>query len=319
LLLLAVLGIGTYPFIATMDRGNNLAFMVPLLLVFVVAFARQQWLTASISIVLLCQFKPQFLLLVFALLAVREYRRAAGTAAATIALFLVSFLPFSIPVFGMSASDELRTWFDLILRVGQSQPIDSSYPINVSFARIAYLGTNLLGLNLPDSFIVSLGMGLALTLMGMVVLLGRRIPPLLVAIIAMSSSAFLSGVVAPYYLVISLPVAAVIIRETSRRPTPTDPLEFIGDLDVQPSSGPMTAVKFLMLAAVVASLTPLLIPYGALSQETAQPESVMLVYSLVPLLASALWIGVSVATIVLGIRNRANHTPSDETRVLSPS
>ena len=81
----------------------------------------------------------------------------------------------------------------------------------------------------------------------------------------------------------------------------------------------MTAVKFLMLAAVVSSLTPLLIPYGALSQETVQPESQMLVYSLVPLLASALWIGVSVATIVLGIRNRANHTPSDETRVLSPS
>ena len=87
------LGAAAIPAWAAIDRGNSAGFVVPIALVFLVALCRRRWGLVAIMVVLAALVKPQFAVLVVALLAARQWRLGglalAGVATSNIAAYLL--------------------------------------------------------------------------------------------------------------------------------------------------------------------------------------------------------------------------------------
>ena len=87
------LGAAAIPAWQTIDRGNSIGFVVPIALVFLVALRRQRWGLVAIMVVLAALVKPQFAVLVVALLAARQWRLGGlalgGVAISNVAAYLL--------------------------------------------------------------------------------------------------------------------------------------------------------------------------------------------------------------------------------------
>ena len=68
------LGVAAIPMWTAIDRGNSVGFVVPVALAFLVALCRRRWRLVAIMVVLATLVKPQFVVLVVALFAARQWR-----------------------------------------------------------------------------------------------------------------------------------------------------------------------------------------------------------------------------------------------------
>lgn len=143
---LLLLGPASLPALMTLDRGNNIAFVVPAILLFVVGALGNKTGQTVLGIVLATFFKPQYLLLVVALVALRRWRQVfVSTCIIVISqLFAYLFWPDSIP-HGALKSIELISGYD------NYASISDPYPPQVSIARgLYFLGSNFFGLGSED-------------------------------------------------------------------------------------------------------------------------------------------------------------------------
>ncbi|OBH03265.1 hypothetical protein A5696_09125 [Mycobacterium sp. E2699] len=210
-------GVAAVPAWTTVDRGNSVGFFVPIALVCLVALRRQRWGLVAIMVVLAALIKPQFGILAVALLAARKWRLGGITIGGGLICNLGAYAlwPADFPATVMQSVHNT---------LGYGSPSSSMGLLNVSFAKgLLAIPDGIEGLRsggtLPNGFLAGprsvLGYAILVLVVGSILLLGRRIPPVVVGIALLAAVSLFPAVTNSYYLVFVLPVAAVLIRDPS--------------------------------------------------------------------------------------------------------
>ena len=103
-LVLGVMGIATTPFIFAWDRGNILSLTVPFVFLAILGLVKTRHGWVVIGVIAAASIKPQFALLAFALLAVRDGRRFAIALGGSVVVVVGSYA-----LLGSDALPELRS------------------------------------------------------------------------------------------------------------------------------------------------------------------------------------------------------------------
>jgi len=211
-----VCGAAAIPVWMVLDRGNSVALLAPIGLVFLVALRRERWGLVAAMVVMASLVKPQFAVLVVVLFAVRQWRMGglatAGVVLGNIGAYLL--WPRDFPATIAQSIHGALGYGDPQLAVGMR---------NVSFGRALLLipdgiKTYQTGWGkIPDGFLAGprslAGYVVLLAVVVAVLALGPRIPPVLAGIMLLATAALFPALVFHYYLVFALPVAALVIRD----------------------------------------------------------------------------------------------------------
>ncbi len=220
------LGVAAIPIWTAIDRGNSVGFVVPIALVFLVAVCRRRWGLAAVMVVLAAMVKPHFVVLAVALFAARQWRLGTLAAAGAVITNLAAYLlwPRDFPT---TIVQSIHNMFG----VGPYQALVD--PFNISFARgLLWIPDALAGnVRIVDGiprfgevngFLAEerslIGYVILLLVVGSVVALGRRIPPVMAGIALLATASFFPAVSNRYYLVFVLPVAALLARDPDGPP-----------------------------------------------------------------------------------------------------
>ncbi|KUI15633.1 hypothetical protein AU192_07140 [Mycobacterium lehmannii] len=216
IVIFVVLGVAAIPVWAVIDRGNSAGFIVPAALGFLIALRRRQWRLAALMVVLATLVKPWFFVLVFALFASRQWRIGSfaiiGVVVSNVAAYLLwpRDFPRTIPQSVENLFHAGSSFQDLVsLR-------------NVSFGRAFALLPDTFdfirtGGKMTDGFLAGprslFGYVVMVVIVGAVLVLGRRIPPVMAGIVLLATATLFPPLAYYYYLVFVLPIAAIIVRD----------------------------------------------------------------------------------------------------------
>lgn len=217
---LIVIGLGALPVLAALDRANSAGFVVPLLVAFVLFLRRDPpWLSPAMAVGA-ALIRPQFALVLLALLALGRWRSAVAAAASIVALTVASF---ALTAGGLTAS--LSAWWTNLTQFqGGAGNITLPAPANISTAR-SLVGFGQWVGNLPGPF-GSAGDWFASTvfrnplvptallalLTAIIFFVCRRsIPRSVVIVVPLAIAATASTVSPVYYLTFAVIIAAVVI------------------------------------------------------------------------------------------------------------
>jgi hypothetical protein len=202
------------------DRANSAGFVAPIALVFLVALRRRRWGLVAIMVVLATLLKPQFAVLGVALFAARQWRLGGvalgGVVISNLAAYLLWWRDFP---------ETIRQSIHNVLDYGSSfSTLVGMY--NVSFGKaVLFIPDEIILTKLgyvPDGFLAGprslIGGVVLVAVVGGVLALGRRIPPVMVGIALLPTASLFPALVYHYYLVFVLPVAALVARDPDRPP-----------------------------------------------------------------------------------------------------
>jgi hypothetical protein len=215
-----VCGAAAIPAWMVLDRGNSVALLAPVGLVFLVALSRHRWGIVAIMVVLATLIKPQFVLLAVALFAARQWRMGGVAVAGAVTSSLAAYLlwPSNFPA---TITQSIHN------TLSYGSPQQAIGFRNVSFGRALLLIPDAVkvsqtGGKIPDDYLVgprSLAGYAALVIIVISVLaLGSRIPPVLTGIVLLAGATLFPALVFHYYLAFVLPIAAVVIRDPDGPP-----------------------------------------------------------------------------------------------------
>ena len=213
-------GIAAIPAWMAIDRGNPVALLAPVALVFLVALSRRRWGLVTIMVILAALVKPQFALLAVALFAARQWRwggiAVAGAVLSNIGAYLL--WPRDFPG---TITQSLHN----VLGFGSFHALVVHF--NVSFAKGLLMIPDGIkaretGGTIPDGFLAGprslIGYGIVVLVVVGVLALGRRIPPVMLGIVLLATAALFPALSLPYYLVFVLPIAALVVRDPDGPP-----------------------------------------------------------------------------------------------------
>jgi hypothetical protein len=213
-------GAAAVPAWVAIDRGNLVGLVAPIALVFLVALCRRRWGLVAIGVVLAALVKPQYAILVVVLFAARRWRLGGAAVAGLIFTNVAAYLlwPSDFPgTIAQSIHNAVGyTWWG---------PISGWR--NVSFANGLYWSTRkavrfLTGHNMPEGLINPaeslVGYAILVVVVVSVLVLGRRIAPIMAGIALLAAASLSPPVSWNYYLVFALPVAALVARDPSGPP-----------------------------------------------------------------------------------------------------
>ncbi|WP_264915992.1 glycosyltransferase 87 family protein [Mycobacterium kiyosense] len=223
LVIFVACGAAAIPALVDVDRGNSTGFVVPIMLVFLIALCRQRWGVVAVMVILAALVKPQFALLGVALLAARQWRLGGIAAVGGILSNLAAYLlltPHDFPRTIVQTVDNMRGHNSGNLN--QSLLLVS---YNVSFGRGLLLIPDAIKNGAGDLHVGYLsgarsliGYGVLVLIVGCLFALGRRVPPVMVGIALLATASLSPPLVYHYYLVFVLPVAALLIRDPDGPP-----------------------------------------------------------------------------------------------------
>jgi len=200
-----------------LDTGNSVGFMAPIGLVFLVALCRQRWGLVAVMVVLAALVKPQFAVLAVVLFAARQWRLGAT---AVVGVLISNFAAYLL--WPRDFPHTLGESIDAIVGYGSGTFQWTAGMWNVSFGKgllsipDAIKATTSGGI-VPDGFLAGprslLGYVVLLLVAGCVLVLGRRIPPVMVGIALLATASLFPALTNRYYLVFVLPVAALVVRD----------------------------------------------------------------------------------------------------------
>ncbi len=260
IMILALFGVGAVPALMALDRGNSVGFAVPAMLAFLVAMRREKYRTVVVAIVIASLIKPQYLLLVLALIAHRRWRHTAyaigGAAVANVLAFLT--WPQNFP--GTIIQSVQNT-----LRYSADFPLHIDYPANVSLAEGVYVfiqhAGRVVGISNAGQWVFTnsgpVSIALALAVAAAVVALGRRLPPVIGGSLLLMAASLAPAVSWPYYLVFGLPIAAVLLRDPAGPPAEHG---WRGALDVASFSRLQQLAAFGIVLATAGTVSRVLLP-----------------------------------------------------------
>jgi hypothetical protein len=302
LLVVGITGVATYPFLATMDRLNNVALTVPLILVFLVALSTRNRRGILISVLALTVIKPQFIVLYLVLVAHRQIRVAVvGVLASTASCLAL--------VVGAGGGDfgRITQWLAAISGYGSGvtlHRVEFFTPINVSFSRLIFLGSTaleslqqvLFGGHAPvwaGVHLVLIPIQTWLFILAAVILAvwGGRIPPVALGVAALVLSSLVLGeYVAAYYLSFALPVCALFLRRASPE-GPHHRFELEGEVDLWAAHrGRPSWLQLSALLATVFSCSLLIVPLPLIQELGFFQDRFHRVSPIMQNLATASWL-----------------------------
>lgn len=217
-------GAGTTAFVATIDRGNPVAFTVPLLLCAALAFTGRSWTVFAVAVALASLVKPQLIVLLVLLVAQRRPRQALLGGAVAAGGTVLGFASFS-PYFPAN----LLGWLDAVSRrTGDYQPLDAAFPYNLGIGRGLLTILDGLGLRLwagPEARAAVVSalstantwcIAVVLALSVVAVWVARdRLDGLHAFTLVVVAAIFTSGTVYLYYTAFLLPSLALSIAEAA--------------------------------------------------------------------------------------------------------
>lgn len=205
-IVLVVLGVSALPVLITLDRGNNIAFIVPLLMGYVALSREKRYTIAAVCLALACAIKPQFLLAYVLLLGLRQWRALVLGAVTFLSVTLIGFL-----VWPGDPMANIEKWVRglLFFNTFGSGDLDYDYPPNLSAGRAIVRLSNIIEIPKPPTDLIGI-----ITLIIVVSTCFYRGKKLNFAVLA-SLSLFLPVQVPTlsysYYLVVVLPIAALLL------------------------------------------------------------------------------------------------------------
>ncbi|WP_373140849.1 glycosyltransferase family 87 protein [Mycobacterium marinum] len=298
------LGVAAIPAWVAVDRGNSTGFLAPIALVFLVALCRQRWGLVAVMVILAALLKPQLVVLAVALFAARQWRMGGIAVVGAIVANLSAYLlwPSNFPgTITQSIHNAL----------GYGAFSDAISVGNVSFGKALLWipdGLKVLetGGTLPDGYLAGLrgliGYGVLALVVGAVLILGRRVPPVVVGIVLLAAASLFPAVTYRYYLVFVLAVAALIVRDPDG-PTGAGLFDRIGE-------GRRVVAISVSLAAAL-SLAHVAVPGPSFPVPVAGEPGVLTVFGTSPVitttavLAPALWLIASAVIILSYMRKPA--------------
>lgn len=215
-----VCGVAAVPAWMAIDRGNSVALVAPIALVLLVALSRRRWGLVTIMVVLAALVKPQFVVLAVALFAARQWRWGGIAVAAAAISNVAAYLLWPRDFPGTIAQS-----IHSVLGYGSFKALVISF--NSSFGKGILLIPDGIkaqetGGTIPDGFLAGtrsmIGYIILLLVVGALLALGRRIPPVMAGIVLLATAALFPAVSFPYYLVFVLPIAALIARDPDGPP-----------------------------------------------------------------------------------------------------
>lgn len=216
---LVLIGVAAVPVIAVIDRGNSAGFAVPLLLAFAVFLGREPpWLAPGLAVGV-ALVRPQFILVVIALFAIRRWRHAIAAVATFLAITFASFA-FAASGFASSA----RAWWDNVTGFqGGAGNIGLPTPANISIPRsLVSIGVWLgdapgpigafgrwMAQSVYDRPLVAVGT-VAVIATAAFLLAAGRVPRSVAIIVPLAIAGTASTVSPVYYLMFALVIGALI-------------------------------------------------------------------------------------------------------------
>ena len=295
MVIIALLGVTSIPVIVSFDRGNAIGFIAPVLLGLFVAMARR-WARRTIALLVLATLvKPQFGLLVFVLLARRQYRQMA---VALFAIVITNFLAFLVWPSGFPQS--IKVAYTTIMHYNGIQAVSAVWPTNFSFAHGVAVVEGafrwLLGRSPGAPFANASGAVVAdcfiLVACVLIIVLGRRIPLAITIALLGSLASFGPTVAYSYYCVFAVPVGAALVHDHF------GPHGRVGFVDGRRLPPRLTRVAWLCLAVSIA-LTVSRSIFPRFPGEVASPGLPITTAELVPVV----WGLTIVVVIVAAIRD----------------
>ena len=210
-------GAAALPAWAAIDPANSVGFIAPIGLAFLVALCRQRWGIVTIAVVTAALVKPQFVVLVVVLFAARRWRLGGIAVAAAVLLNTIAYLAWPKD-FPDTILQSIRNVFSHgIFNMGT---IEEHW--NRSFARgLLVLPDYIAALNargdVPEDFLTKppslIGYAVLVVTVACVLILGRRIPPVMVGIVLLAVTSLFPTFTYSYYLVFVIPIAALVARD----------------------------------------------------------------------------------------------------------
>lgn len=318
LVAIGAFGILTIPALSALDRGNSAALAVPALLAFLIAIRRGKFTAAVIAITAAALIRPQFLILIAVLWALRKWRLSV--------IALVSVGVTNLVAYAAWPRDFPRTLIDSVIavaRYGRQYSMADDFPANVSLGKGAYeIDRWLLGFvgRVPSAFVVDhygavVAFGVAAIVILLVIALGRRLPVLLSASLVLMSATLFPGATWSYSLSSCLAIAAVLLRDPLDRAPDRD--RWRGGLDGLPATPLQTMAIVLTVLATAASLSRIVLPQLLKIAPSANPGHQVIAYTTASA-APVLWILASLAVIAAWSRSRPQDTSPPGEPDLSP-
>lgn len=222
----------TWPVFSLFDRGNVTAFIVPLLLVFIITLRQGPAWVAPTALVAIVMIRPQFLAIGALLLVVGRWRHLIYAVEGAIVAVPLSFIVWD----SSNWVSNLRSWFDATSGWENFQSLQSNLPTNLAASRSLYRASGILNV-LQDGFGDSVAefvmnnarnIGILILLSTIAILfVGRSAVPLAPALVMiLGASIIFSSPTYMYYLSVGLLVAAVLLVPDSLHHGPGDRLSF---------------------------------------------------------------------------------------------
>jgi hypothetical protein len=281
-------GLTAAPVLIAWDRGNIMALAVPLIFAVMWGLARNHPWVVTAAIIAGAMMRPQFAVMALALVAVREWKAAIVSAVGSVAAVATSFF-----LFGSTWLTEIGNWIEVARTWTRSQPLGQNWPPNISIPRALYVLAHAgpwrdLGFvtNLPDWAYAVAGIVFAGAVVAVVVVAGRHLPPLAIAVAMLAAISLALPLAYAYYYVFALPIVALVFRDgISEWPA-------VRRLD--------KVVISAFFIALLLSLTPLLLPMGHAFQVAG---GVSVVANAVPICATVAWMVFMAALAASGLVN----------------
>lgn len=294
---LLVIGVASGPFLTTLDRGNSAGFAVPLLLLFALYIRRHPEWVAPVAAVGAGLLRPQFILLALALLAFGRIKAATSAVAAWVVVSLTAFL-----LLPGGFAHNLATWWGDLAQFQASTDVTSDRYVNLSAAHalttvgrwladapgaVGNVGTWISAsvVDKPNGPGILLVAAVFITVL---VAPSRRVLPLLVVLILVVPI-LTQAVSFGYYLMVALPLAAVILGPSGDVLGGAPGARESGGLfaGLEASARPLQIWAWLVIGAIGLSLVPILIT-GDLAQQSTLKGYMGLI-----------WLAVVLVTLVL--------------------
>lgn len=305
---LTLISLAPVPALAVLDRGNSLAFVLPILLGMFLTLSTRNYFALSGLIVLAALVKPTFLIFALALVAARKWKIFSLTVVVALTLHLSAFLAFGgNPVKNVTEfladANEYGKWVSL--NPGSQNISITQGLIDGSFwlQRVAKLGGSI-------GYFVSTFPSVVLICMSVIslvllLLVGKRMTSFEVVLLLLVPAFLGPGLTWPYYASFAIVVAAVLIRPPgamSCRLSESHPVR----LSLRPTALPSSlVVLYATVFATLITLAQVPIPIRVLTRLVGVDSGYSISHALIPLA----WLGVWLLLIAHALRRWKESSP----------
>lgn len=243
--------------LASLDRGTSAVFATPFLYLAAKEYLNNNPQKLLLWVTLASFVRPQFILLAFFLLALRAYKYFIATIGILISSILLGFA-----IWPGDRKLHFHSWLSMLTGYDQYASSSTNWPINISAGKSVSKIFSFFGQKFPSHEILSslnvwslsnfknIGIYLGIFVFILILFFGNKISKSVVVTITLLCPALIPGVSWAYYLLVLIPISALIVSANS---------DGQGMLDLDQELNLIAKVHILITVALV--LSPFVLPY----------------------------------------------------------